>query len=288
MPITITLPTPGTKIGPGFVFDLASDFIGPLPSGTFWSVTASSDSEGANAVWTETFPTDAPFGTYQVANPGISNSWSYTAEVADGDTVHVITQLITPTSGVVDSGATTKTWKPTEQLWAEVRNVIPASGGGLTTDQATQLADDHAAINPPLIAHDGTAITGGVGDVIVRPALKFIGIDTTVYTLTGSGTLDVPNIAGVQTAWGLILDVTADPPGVGFKPGYVDSYMPRVGQFLLLWPARNTEEAMVIEELRLHLAHFTWLWSFANAAAIAYYIEPMFTVQARFASAFFP
>lgn len=288
MPITITLPEPGGVIGPGVKVFLESDFIGPLPAGSAWLLHTSTDPEFAHVNYEERFPA---FGTstletlalpyQQVIFPGDD---SYEA----GTTVHVEAQLIQAPFTVIDSGTITAPWQPTQDLWQVLRTIHSEAGLGLTTEQAEQLGDDHAAINPPLLAQDGTPITGAVGDLIVAPSLKFLGIDTTTHVLSGSGILEVPNFAGVQTAWGLVLDVAEAAPGASVKFGYVDSYVRRVAQFLLLWPARNTAEAMVIEEFRLHLAHYTWLWHVPFSISVAYWIEPMFTVNARFVSAFFP
>lgn len=291
MPISV-VSQPITAVGPGFGFQIHSDLVGPVTVGSTWRIEVHPHGDEDNAgcvmiaplwssdqhnrrVWVEGDP-DGGQQTFYGRNIAL-----YT-----GLHVDLLYQLLAPDGvTVTDSGATT------DVVWdTDVSNIrlLPTPETGLTTEQAQQLADDHAAINPPLLAQDGTPITGAVGDVIVAPSLKFLGIDTTTHVLTGQGTLEVPNIAGVQTAWGLVLDVADAPPGATVKFGYVDSYVPRVAQFLLLWPARNTEEAMVIEELRLHLAHFTWLWKVPFSISVAYSIDPMFTVNARFVSAFFP
>lgn len=288
MPITITLPPPGTRIGPGAQIQLSSDFVGPFPSGSQWYVRIGSDPDGS------------PSGSLQIEGASSHsvqlliddrfNSFITSDQevMVPGATVHVIAELHTPTSGIIDSGSTTAVYDPTSLLWQHINQNTPASAGGLTPTQAAQAAADHAAINPPLLASDGTAITGAVGDVIVRPALRFLGIDTGVHMLTGSGTLAVPTLAGVQTGWGLVLDLVDVPEGYGRELGYVDRYWERLAQLLALWPAAHSAEAMVIEDLELHLAHFTWLFANANTQAVAYYVAPATTIEARFVSAFFP
>jgi hypothetical protein len=288
VPITITLPDPVDVIGPGVKVFLQSDFIGPLPAGSAWLLHTSTDPEFVQVNYEERWHAEGTSLLATLASPYQQVIFPGDDSYAAGTTVHVEAQLIQAPFTVIDSGTTTATWQPTQDLWQVTRQIKSDAGLGLTTDQAQQLADDHAALNPPLLAQDGTPITGAVGDLIVRPSLKFIGIDTTTYVLTGQGTLEIPNLLGVQTGWGLILDVLEYEPGSSYMPGYVRSFHKRAGQFLLLWPARNTAEAMVIDELRLHLEHFTWLWDWAYATAVAYYIEPGWTVQARFASAFFP
>lgn len=288
MPVTIYLPSPGDLVGPGMRVQFVSDFIGPLASNATWSIRVSTDPEFGTVAYSESIPATSDFGSLVTAlNSSASTLVAGDEAVVDGTTVHVQV-LLNDGSGVVDDGVITATWKPTTNAWVQTAEIVAEGGAGLTTEQSQQLADDHASINPPLLASDGTAITGAVGDLIVSPALKLLGIDTSTHVLVGQGTLDVPTFAGVQTGWGLVLDVLDFPSGTSYMPGYVRSFHPRAGQFLLLWPAKNTAEAMVLEELRLHLEHFTWKWDLANVIAVAYYITPGWTVQARFVSAFFP
>lgn len=288
MPITITLPPPGTLIGPGAQVHLVSDFIGPLPTGSTWHLKISTDPEGD------------PYSSQQIEGASSTSiqllvddrfnvaTQSNQEVIPTGTAVHVIAELRNNADVVIDSGAATANYDATALLWQHINQNTPASPGGLTTAQAAQLAADHAAINPPLLASDGTPITGAVGDVIVRPALRLLGIDTSVHVLEGSGTLAVPTLAGVQTGWGLVLDLVASPAGYGLEEGYVDRYWERLAQLLALWPAAHSAEAMVIEALDLHLAHFTWLFANANTQAVAYYVAPATTINARFVSAFFP
>lgn len=291
MPISV-VSQPITAVGPGFGFQIHTDLIGAIATGSTWRIEIHQHGDEDQAAVVITAPlwsSDQHNRRVWIEGDpdgGQQTFYGRNVSLYTGQSVDLLYQLLAPDgTTVTDSGATTSV------VWdTDISNsrLLPTPTSGLTEEQAQQLADDHAAINPPLIAADGTAITGAVGDNIVRPALKFLGIDTTEYHLTGSGTLDVPNIAGVQTAWGLVLDVEDTLPGEGVSDGYVVRYHTMAGQFLLLWPAKNTSEAMVIDELRLHLAHRTWTWDFANVIAVAYWIQPGWQVMARFVSAFFP
>lgn len=293
MPISV-VSGPITVIGPGGGFILRTDIVGPIATGTMWNVEVHPHGDEDNAAVLYTAPLWAS-DQHEVRiwfaltpDGGENTLYGHYTQVATNDTVDLIFKLVAPDGfTITDSGAVDSVRWDTDTS-ASLNVPVSGGSGGLTTDQAVQLADTNASINPPLLAHDGTAITGAVGDSIVRPALKYLGIDTTAYHLTGSGTLDVPTFAGVQTAWGLVLDVEESLPGEGVSDGYVVRYHAMVGQFLLLWPAKNTAEAMVIDEFRLHLAHRTWTWDYANVIAVAYWIAPGWTVQARFVSAFFP
>lgn len=291
MPIT-TVSLPNGVFGPGVGLIVRTDIFGPIGSDWSWRVEIHEHGDEDNAavvitapIWT-TDQHERRIWIDQDPDGGQQTFYGRYVSLATNDTIDILMQLLGSDGVTVeDSGAVTSVKWDTD---SSSSRLLPQATGGLTTEQAQQLADDHASINPPLIAQDGTPITGAVGDTIVRPALKFLGIDTTAYTLTGQGTLDTPNILGVQTGWGIVLDVLEYPPGTSFIDGYVRSFHPRAAQFLLLWPAKNTAEAMVLDELRLHLEHRTWAWDYANVIAVAYHITPGWTVQLRFMTAFFP
>lgn len=291
MPITVVSPA-NDVFGPGVRLNLHTDLVGPIGSDWLWHVTVYPHGDESNGcvfidspIWSvDQHQVQLQFGVE--LHPDQVTDYGTQVSLSTNELVDLVFELSTPAGVVQDSGALSSVKWDTD---ASASLTLPTTGGdALTTEQAQQLADDHASINPPLIAQDGTPITGAVGDTIVRPALKFLGIDTTAYTLTGQGTLDTPNILGVQTGWGIVLDVLEYPPGTSFIDGYVRSFHPRAAQFLLLWPAKNTAEAMVLDELRLHLEHRTWAWDYANVIAVAYHITPGWTVQLRFVTAFFP
>jgi hypothetical protein len=140
VPITITLPPPGDRVGPGFPITLISDFVGPLPTGSQFEVDMATDAEFQSLVNRVVVPTNTtalrfPLNTF-------SNGTLYLPDVVlqPGATVRVRAQLTTPTSGVIDSGVTAApvTWDPNAMLW-QVIQAQGSTGGGLTTDQAAQL-----------------------------------------------------------------------------------------------------------------------------------------------------
>jgi hypothetical protein len=292
MPITVVSP-PISAVGPGFGFFIHTDFIGPFLTDTTWRIEIHHHGDESNAAVVITAPLwaidnhERRIWVGQDPDGGQATFYARQVALATNDSIDLLYQLLAPDgTTVIDSGATTDVKWDTDVSNSQL---LPTTGGGgLTTDQAQQLLDTDTALNPPLLATDGTPITGAVGDVIVRPALKFLGIDTTTHDLVDTGVLDVPTFAGVQVAWGLVLDVAEAPIGYGRELGYVDRFTPRAGQFLALWPAAHTAEAMVIEEYNLHLEHATWLWKFGFTAAVAYSIPPATLVHARFVSAFFP
>jgi len=288
MPITFSPPLGGV-IGSGQYVSPISDFIGPLDSGTHWTFQIFPHG-GEDIVLGETVFDNRSFTHTTLGKPesgGVKLQNVPQVSVADGDLVDMTVSLTSGTGTELDATSVTSLkWTGTSD-WNLIAN-LPQSAGGLTDAESAQLADVHNLVAPPFTTTAGAPLPIDVGDLVVRPALKLLGIDTTVHTLSGSGTLDLPSILGFNTAWGLVLDVTSAPSGWGRKPGYVDSFNFRIGQFLYLVPSANGEGAMVIEEFRLHLEHFTWVFRESWGSAIAYYIDPPCEVQLRFLTAFTP
>jgi len=146
MPITVSVPYDGTTnlIGPGSLVALSSDFIGPLPSGSYFKFVTSIDSEGSEWFWQAHYPTSAPATTFYVqSDPSVTwqtQGW----QVKEGATIHVIAELHSPTA-VLDSGNTTAIWSNGQIGIQQMLLQQGVVGGGLTSEQAAQL--EQAATN---------------------------------------------------------------------------------------------------------------------------------------------
>lgn len=291
MPITV-VSLPQTNIGFGTQINLHTDFVGPFVTGTTWrfEVHPHGDESNLGALCTAPlWPTDNHEIFLQIGGDplalGQQTYFEGQVSLNTGDLVDLIYTLQSPTGTVIDSGATNSVKWDTDTSSSKL---IAAPTGGLTTAEAQQLADVHNLVAPPFTTTGGTPLPIDIGDLIKRPALKLLGIDTTVYTLTGQGTLAIPSLLGFPTAFGLVMNVTSAPSGWGRKPGYVDSFNFRIAQFLLLMEAANGAGSMVVAEKRLHLEHETWIFPDTWADHVAYYIDPPCEVQVQFLTAFTP
>lgn len=279
-------------IGPGFTFSILTDLIGPIPTNWIWEVRIfphGTEDNGPVVAWAHIDSANDHTAHIQLgpnATSTFGTHYSTQYAFATGDLVDAHFTLWNSDFTVAeDSGATNSLVWDTD---ASTSKLIATGTATLDTEQAQQLADVHNLVAPPFTTAAGVALPIDISDLVRKPALKFLGIDTTVYTLTGQGTLSIPTFAGFPTAWGLVLDVTSAPSGWGRKPGYVDSFNFRIGQFLLLLPAANGAGSMVVAEYRLHLEHVTWIFPDTWATDVAYYIDPPCEVQARFLTAFTP
>jgi hypothetical protein len=140
VPITIVPPNNQVSmpIGPGSQLVANTNFIGPLPDGTHWSIQLTSDSEGAHILAFSSFFSTAHqvFPQIGVNTPGWSWSWPGLAGIAEGGTAFIQAELQDPSGTVIDSGTASFPWSQGAAGLA----IQEAQGGGFT-------ADDRAALN---------------------------------------------------------------------------------------------------------------------------------------------
>lgn len=145
-------------------FDITSDFIGPLPTGTNWFIKFTADSEGANIVASITIPATT---TTRRIEMDIKNTpftfGNYSIPI--GQDVHVISQLVEPGFTVVDSGAATMPWVQSSDDYRAIILSIPAAGTGLTTAQAAQLTQVVDNTTSSIQTPSGT-IAASIGELL--------------------------------------------------------------------------------------------------------------------------
>jgi hypothetical protein len=161
VPITITPPFPNGLLAPFSSLRLNSDFVGPLPSGSFWQTTvyAGLEPDFNNTLMQITTPAIQTAGSVSLdvggANTGFTAFPNATAK--EGDQVHVTVELHEPSS-IIDSGTITVPWSPTAALHVLPFVLDKPSSGGLTDQQAQQLEETHASTFPVLSIDNLTTI----------------------------------------------------------------------------------------------------------------------------------
>lgn len=256
MPITITLPQPGNSVGPGFVATFQTDFIGPLPSDSFWILNVSRDSEGEESILVE-----SPHGVshtlqwmWQARDNAGLNEAAFDAAI--GSEVHVIATLIGG-STTIDSGATTGTWQPTTGLANVVVGAadnITATGGFTTTDR------DALALAVSTIGDVLNGITLQVQTTLglVQQSLAEFFSGRTLDLLTLIEVTDGPTgeqvvEPAVTLAYGVIIRVTTIPPYMSPQTPDGDYYLPDLAVMRLfrgsdLWIRRPIHTSSWMEE----------------------------------------
>lgn len=117
MTITITPSAPTSQIGLGMGLTLQSTFIGPLPTGTRWSVGVYvGSSSPANLVWGETFAT-LSVGPTQYILGLVSSGLIQTPQQWPADGASVLVEVFLSSTSTLDTGTATLTWSRTGGLW---------------------------------------------------------------------------------------------------------------------------------------------------------------------------
>lgn len=214
MPITILPGQPGPVVGPGIAIQLISDFIGPLPSGSFWDVQMYTGVEwpsglvtaiNANATSTNSGPLHI-----MVTDAAQSSTLSQTYPT-EGENVKVRAELHSPTA-TIDSGLITVPWSPTRGLGTQIQ-LQPTSGsstGGLTPaqDQALTMIQMSSAFQL------GGNWTEPVSDLLSLAGQRLTG-QTLIGDFSGTGTFTDPGDVFPPTKFGIAFLLVDKPEGVG-------------------------------------------------------------------------
>lgn len=277
MPITITLPPPGTSIGPGYLIGLTSDFIGPLPTGTTFHVRISSHPEGTpNVIW-QIIPTQGTQIQVLVGDRFTVTTSSQQQTVPAGSNVHVVAELVTSSQQVIDSGVTDVpvTYDPTTMLWQHV-NQNTGTGGGLTGDQATQLQETHNAVLRAWQVSAGLLQSTPIGGLISHPDPNLLRLHNPPFILRGRGFLTGLPPLGLAEVWGLQFVVTLRPTGAGLIDGNVPYYQYRVVEFCAEYNDAGSGLTYIQEIQRFHEHQLLWLWDRFAPLRILYDVTPEF------------
>lgn len=211
MPVTITLPQPGTPIGPGFWIDLQSDFIGPIDPASRWIVNIALDPEGANSVIKLFRPYEFNRNFFVLWGPETTLGGDILGWYAnDGDQVHVIVEL-DELGTIIDSGAVTATYKPTQRLGDVVHlDAGGAVNGGFTDTDRQQLADTRNALVTTVTTSRGVVHTD-LGSLFNWTAPDFWGSGS----LSGGVTCErIDYDASLQNLFGVSLVIEEYPDDV--------------------------------------------------------------------------
>ncbi len=142
MPITVVEPF-GNSYGPGLFTLVTTDLVGPLPTDLSWHVTVTAIP--SEDVLLQQVLTAGDRGASDMIGwqrpAGEIGLIEHTAPSGTAIAVQVVAH--STEFGTIDTGEATRfVWEPTAAAWALTSKVLETSaGGGLTAEQAAQLAD---------------------------------------------------------------------------------------------------------------------------------------------------
>lgn len=220
MPITVS-PVPVSNIvGPGLSITLQSSVIGPMPTGSFWRFAITTDTEEINSGW--------QFAVTWTNMLQVVKPWQQGAGVTDygakqprnGDTVHVIAQLVDGSSfGVTDSGSASATFDATAGLGMQIFQK-PGTNAGFTSDDRSTMTNGLTDILNGVTAQIETAtgiVQHTLGEIFSRQTLDRL----TLEEITSGETFDPVSTTADFWYFGVIVRVTTIPDA--YAPRLIDS-----------------------------------------------------------------
>lgn len=156
MPINAVLPSNGTGLswGPGLRFSGTTDIIGPIQIDSQWVIKVGLNVEATGLCFQFTKRTNGEksflIEPWVTDTPIVLPNFTPTA----GQTVHIVTELQSPTGAVLESDAQTAIWDTTVGLPTVIGDQVQ---GGFTATDRTQLQETHTA----------TQLLGNPADLVV-------------------------------------------------------------------------------------------------------------------------
>lgn len=283
MPITITLPpgATGPLLGPGVGYGVSSDFIGPLPQGSYFDFRVSEDPEGVQECfgWV-VFVSGVQFSGNVLADATASVELGNQHILQDGDTGHLLVTLHSPTS-TLDSGAVTVTWDETVGMGQQI--LLKPSGtvqGGFTETDRQEAAQTQLAVstevqsqtNPALrVPMDLAALVGHI------PVQRLGAFECQLYT--GRGRLTRPQFGLPVFAFGIRWRIEFVPPNFGRRDGALLEYIERVAQLVKI--SRDINGNLFVDDVEdIFSTGGTMAWAWNNfPVEVQYDVTPGCTVE---------
>lgn len=243
--------SPSAPVGPGLALQLDSD-IATFPSPATWRITFALLPGGAS-----------PFATFQVPNAfnfqqvfpythqsGMTQTGAFQQNYESGQSIHLQAELLNSVGTQVDVNNTSLTQPFDATLGLGQQAIdLAGSGGGLTTDQATQLANadtqsaqmltnwsDYTTVTLPSLQDVLNGITAGITTTIMAGGSAVSATLGALFSPTLLQSLGTVNISGGETCsqvtatlvgapYGLIVRATTIPewwvfsaPGESWSP----------------------------------------------------------------------
>lgn len=269
MVVTFVQPVTGGPFGPGFGVDLDSDFIGPLPSGSFWLVWVATTDDPEDPIQSALIPTTSNAKSFVFGRDGLLGDplIPATLDFAHGNTVSITASLQSPTA-VLDEGTTTVTWDMASGVPFVLQEAIGAAAG-LSVDQEAQLEEIDRVVHMDL----GGLGRIGLSELVGLPSAGFTIRQTITPDRSGEGDLDRPGLGLDVAALGLEWEWVVIPPGNGSRSGAPLRQSRRVLDLQLVGTDGATNEYTRSFD-SFDVEHLRYTFNPVGLTRIHYWIEP--------------
>lgn len=273
MPITV-VSQPGTTIGPGVGINLHTDTIGPIGAGWIWRlvVVRPTDEQTIVVMTSPVWSIDQHEIQFQVdGNPlGLGQTTSYGRYVSanTNDNVNLTAQLVDADGTTVhDSGAFgTYRWDSS----TSASRLLVSSSGGLTPEQAGQLADTERrsrTLGEPVDFVIQTAsglVQATLGQLLSRSTLDRL----TLFEVTRGPTCEPVRAAVSIWSTGVIVRVTTIAEGMTPKTPDGEWYFPDLAVLRIFRGADLQYRRGIHTPTFMVEQPWQWSWQFLNALQV--------------------
>lgn len=274
MAVDFIQPVSGAPFGPGFGVHLDSDFIGPLPTDSYWLMWIATAADPEDAIQTSQLFTSANERQFVWARDGLSGPALLAAQTgfAHGDTISITAELHSPTA-LLDSGTQTVVWDMVSGVPSVLQTQLAAQSA-VQLELGDQVEAIDTAVhmsfpglnNLPIGEFLGIPLAGGAERLLITP------------DRSGEGTLDrnvgLIDVAAVGIEW----EVVSAPPGVGVVQGAPDRWTRRILDLQLVGTDASSNEYTRSWE-SFHADHYRYMFQGFGLTRLHYWIEPGITLR---------
>lgn len=280
MPITVTTPAPGQVLGPGYQVSAYSDFIGPLPTGSYWDFDLVKTTGEWQLSHARQYTQDTNASTVMgQSTGGATPSWLFnvlTPTVKPGDTARLVVKLVQAPSTILDQTTVDVVWEPTAGapwvLQEQISHIATGTGGFTASDRT--VASKTLELATFNLGGFLPGLPGALADALPVP----YGSELITPDRTGAGVLTRPGGIFNVNALGIRFQVISRPAGIGVDEGAPPSFDIPLLELGLTRQMRGNE--IVNEDSHWFTdANGEWIWNFNAPHEVLYWIVPGVTVR---------
>jgi len=270
VPISITWPTNGAPMGPGFSFRVLTDTPGVPAVGTFWRIRLEGEAGGPPLFGEWQFPTQGlPTLEHYLSTTGFVTGSDLIADprYPQGSTIQMQV-AITSGGSVVESTPLAVKIDYTSGSQRTLAEKMTAVSGGLTTEQALQLQTTTEAMAFAI----GGGLLEGVTDLLGLVGKRLFNDVLIEPDRSGEGSLTRPGALGGVNAFGIQWQLVTVPAGFGIDEGAPDQ---TEIDFMQLSYMYDSDIGLVPSDSKyIRSISGRWNWGLSYPDAVDYFIMP--------------
>jgi hypothetical protein len=274
MPVTFIAPAEGAPFGPGFLFHVQSDFIGPIPAGSHWDLSLyNHTTEEFLEARAPQLSTSHDFsGTWGImpslaitANPAFSSNVS-------GQSIELRAELKNSDAETIDSGTQVQTMNRTDGL-PYLLSIFQTSMG-----TPSVVAADVSAIKAATFATFAEGVTVPISQMLGAPPMGFLSRELISPDRTGEGSLTRPSGPVGVDAFGIAWEVVGKAAGIGISEGAPDTLETHMLDLVLIHQLHdsNLEDTA---RASFNFGDALWMFPVPFPSSVSYWIGPGVTIR---------